>query len=45
MGPGMFDNFTSVAVVGFLALCISIPLAAWKLVEIVVWIVRHVSVS
>lgn len=37
----MFDNIWKVIVFGF----ICIPFAVWKWVEIIVWLVKHISVS
>lgn len=29
----------------FVIICLSMPLALWKLIDIVIWIFNHVSVS
>ncbi len=38
------------AIGGFMAamvllLCVSVPLGLWKLIEIIIWICHHVSIS
>jgi hypothetical protein len=45
MGPGMFDGFF--AFVGLLMiLCvIFVPLGAWKLIEIIIWVCHHVHIG
>jgi hypothetical protein len=30
---------------GFILLCIAVPLAIWKLVDIVIWLWRHIEIG
>jgi len=41
----MFDDLYSIIMVGFILLCISFPLGVWKLIEVIVWLINHVSIS
>ena len=43
MGP--LPDSTGVFVAGFVLLCVSVPLAIWKVVEVVIWLFSHVSIS
>lgn len=45
MGPGMFDGIGVFINVALVALAISIPLAVWKLVDLVWWAFHHVHIS
>lgn len=40
-----FPDLTPLFVAAFVALCISVPLAVWKLVELVIWVFSNVSIS
>lgn len=40
----MFDGIGKALTILFVVVCISVPFAIWKLVEIVVWLWRHVSI-
>ncbi len=45
MGPGMFDGLGTLLVAGAVVLAISVPLAAWKLGEMIWWAFHHVHFS
>lgn len=38
------NGIVCTAKVAMIALCLSVPLAIWKLVEINIWIYRHIHV-
>ena len=45
MGPGMFDGLDALFRLMAWALVLSVPLALWKLGELVWWVVTHVKVT
>lgn len=40
-----FPDFTPLFKAAFYLLCVTVPLAAWKLIEIVIWLFKHISIS
>lgn len=44
MGSGMFDGVGTALAILFVALIISLPLGIWKLIELVAWLYRHVTI-
>lgn len=40
-----FPDFTPLFKAAFYVLCVSVPLAAWKLIEIAVWLFKHINIS
>jgi hypothetical protein len=42
---GVFDGLFGLAKIGIAMLCVAIPLAIWKAVEIVIWCWHHVSIG
>jgi len=38
-------NLNRLFKVVFYLLCVSVPLAAWKLIEIIIWLIKHISIS
>ena len=45
MDSGAFSGLESFFKATLIVHLLSIPLALWKLIDIVIWIVRHVSVD
>ena len=45
MGPDLFKGMGEALVVLMIVVAVAIPLALWKLIEIVIWLFNHVSVS
>lgn len=45
MGPGMFDGLEKLYRLAFLLLFLAVPLAIWKVVDIIIWVVKHLKVS
>ncbi len=41
----MFEGFDQLLKGMFWALCVSIPLGIWKLIEIIVWLWNHVTID
>ena len=41
----MFDGIGTFISAMMIALCISVPLGLWKLVEIIIWITKHVKIT
>ncbi len=41
----MGDGIGNLITIMIFALCIAIPLAIWKLVEIAIWLWNHVSIT
>lgn len=44
MGPGMLDGLGTLLKVGGIALLIAVPLAAWKIGEVIWWAFHHISI-
>lgn len=44
MGPGMFDGLDVLLKTAFWTLVIAVPLALWKVGELVWWLFHHVSI-
>lgn len=40
-----FEYIGDVMALMFILCCIFVPLGLWKLVEIIIWIIKHVSIS
>jgi hypothetical protein len=45
MDSSAFDGIGSFVTVLLVTALLCIPLAAWKLIEVVVWLFKHVSVA
>jgi len=45
MGVGMYDGIGDALTIMFVMLCISVPLGIWKMIDIIIWLCRHVSVN
>jgi len=45
MVEGAFRGVGEAIAAGFILLCIFVPLGLWKLVEIIIWLYKHVSIS
>lgn len=43
MDPSMFSGLETLYRWGMILLCISVPLALWKLIEIVIYLAHHLS--
>ena len=39
------DGLAMLLRVMFIGLCISVPLAIWKLIDIIIWIYHHIRIS
>lgn len=39
-----YPDFTPLFKFGFYALCVTVPLAAWKLIEIAIWLLKNIIV-
>lgn len=44
-GNGLGNAFGEFITFLMVVCCISVPLGLWKLIEIIIWIVRHVKVN
>lgn len=45
MVEGAFRGVGETIAFGFILLCIFVPLGLWKLVDIVIWLYKHVSIT
>lgn len=45
MVEGAFRGVGEAIALGFILLCIFVPLGLWKLVEIIIWLFKHVSIT
>jgi len=45
MVEGAFRGVGEAIATGFILLCIFVPLGLWKLVEIIIWLFKHVSIT
>lgn len=45
MGSGMFDGVAGCLTIIFIALIVCLPLAIWKLIELVAWLYQHVTIT
>jgi hypothetical protein len=45
MIEGVFKGVSETIAFGFILLCIFVPLGLWKLVDIVIWLYKHVSIT
>ena len=41
---GMFDGLGALLVVGGIALLIAVPLAIWKVIDLIVWASTHITI-
>ncbi len=41
IGKGLSELFITM----FILCCVTVPLGIWKIVDIVIWIIKHVNVS
>ena len=45
MIEGIGKGIEQLFMIMFVALCISVPLGVWKLVEVIIWVFKHVSIT
>ena len=45
MVEGAFRGVSDAIALLFILCCIFVPLGLWKLVEIIIWLFKHVSIS
>jgi len=45
MSNGFSDAFGSVVDGMIIVLCISVPLGIWKLIDIIIWLIKHFRVT
>lgn len=41
----MLEGFYKLFMIMLIILCISVPLGLWKLIEIIIWICKHISIK
>ena len=39
------DAFGNGIMMMFVMLCVSVPLGLWKLIEIIVWVIKHITIT
>ena len=42
---GIGDGIVGAIKVLFITVCISVPLAIWKMIDIIIWICKHLSID
>lgn len=42
---GMFDGLGTLLVVGGIALLVAVPLAIWKVIDLILWVSAHVTIN
>ena len=45
MVEGIGKAMRDVIIFLFVVCCITVPLGVWKLIEIIIWIVKHINIS
>lgn len=45
MDSGMFKGLGDFLTVLVIALCLTLPLGIWKLVEIILWVCHHIQIT
>ena len=45
MDSSAFDGIGTALVMLFLTALIAVPFALWKLIELVIWVIQHISIT